>query len=69
VRPYLRRLTAREQEVVGPLAEGLSNAEIAERLLISEDTLKAHLATIRMKFGGISRSGLKAVLERYKVSH
>lgn len=42
----LARLTQREQEVVRYVAEGLTNAEIAEQLHCSPATVKAHLANI-----------------------
>lgn len=42
-------LTARESEVLGLLAEGLSNAGIAERLVISERTVDAHLRSVFAK--------------------
>lgn len=45
----LRPLTARESEVLGLLAEGLSNAGIAERLVISERTVDAHLRSVFAK--------------------
>jgi DNA-binding CsgD family transcriptional regulator len=42
-------LTARESEVLSCLAEGLSNREIAERLFISENTVKKHLNNLYTK--------------------
>lgn len=44
-------LTAREGEIVGLVAEGLRNREIAERLAISEGTVKLHLHHIYDKLG------------------
>ncbi|HWB72469.1 MAG TPA: LuxR C-terminal-related transcriptional regulator, partial [Egibacteraceae bacterium] len=41
--PYLLTLTDREQEVVALVAEGLSNHEIAERLVISPATARTHV--------------------------
>jgi DNA-binding NarL/FixJ family response regulator len=48
-RPVLNQLTARETEVLALLAEGLSNAEIAERLTIGDATVKTHVAKVLAK--------------------
>lgn len=45
----LAMLTAREQEVLELLAEGLSNAGIAARLVLSERTVDAHLRSVFVK--------------------
>ena len=49
-------LSRREREVVGLLAAGLTNAEIAERLVLSEHTVHRHVANILVKLGARSRA-------------
>jgi two-component system, NarL family, nitrate/nitrite response regulator NarL len=51
-------LTVRERDVLELLAEGLSNRRVAERLGISEHTVKFHVASIYGKLGASSRAEL-----------
>lgn len=53
-------LSARELEVVGLLAEGLSNRAIAERLFVSESTVKTHLYHIAAKLEAPNRVAILA---------
>lgn len=48
-------LTERETEILGLVAEGLANKEIARRLSIAEKTVKTHLTSIFQKLGVQSR--------------
>jgi DNA-binding NarL/FixJ family response regulator len=50
------RLTRREREVAGLLAEGLSNKEIATRLVISQRTVETHVDHVLNKLGIASRA-------------
>jgi DNA-binding NarL/FixJ family response regulator len=59
-----QRLSRREQEIVKHTASGLSNQEVADRLRISEATVKAHLTHIFVKLGVRDRAQLTALYYR-----
>ena len=59
--PRLAELTEREREVLGLIGEGLSNDEIAERLVVSHATARTHVSRAMVKLGARDRAQLVVI--------
>lgn len=60
-------LTVREQEVLAMMVKGLSNPEIAERMVVSRSTVKFHVSSILGKMGVSSRTEAVAIALQQKL--
>ena len=61
--PRLRALTEREREILVAIGNGWTNGEIAERLVLSESTVKTHVGRVLAKIG--ARDRVQAVIVAY----
>jgi len=57
-------LTAREMEVLALLAEGLTNAQLADRLFLSEKTVDHHVSSVLRKLGEPNRAAAAAAARK-----
>jgi DNA-binding NarL/FixJ family response regulator len=60
-------LTAREMDVLSLVADGLSNRQIGERLIVSEHTVHRHLANVYAKLGVSSRAAAVALVAQREI--
>jgi DNA-binding NarL/FixJ family response regulator len=60
-------LTAREREILQLLADGLSNADVAQRLFISQETVKSHVRHILAKLEADTRTQAVAIALRESI--
>jgi NarL family two-component system response regulator LiaR len=60
-------MTEREQEILALMVEGLANNEIAERLTVSQSTVKFHVSNILSKLGVTGRTEAVAIAVKYRL--
>jgi NarL family two-component system response regulator LiaR len=65
----LDALTDRQKEVLALVVKGLSNVEIAQRLVISQATVRYHVSTILSKLGAANRAEAAALAVKHKLTN
>ena len=60
-------LTERERDILKLMVEGLSNADIAERLIVSQSTVKFHVSNVLSKLGATSRTEAVAIAMKHNL--
>ena len=60
-------ITAREYEVLQAVSEGLSNKEIAEKLFLSESTIKTHVSNLLVKLNAKRRTQAVQIAKDHKI--
>jgi NarL family two-component system response regulator LiaR len=60
-------LTEREKEILALMVEGLPNAEIADRLFVSQSTVKFHVSNILSKLGATSRTEAVSIALKHQL--
>ena len=64
---YELEITPREHEVLQSISEGLSNKEIAEKLFISESTIKTHVSNLLVKLNAKRRTQAIQIAKHFQI--
>ncbi|HMN80229.1 MAG TPA: LuxR C-terminal-related transcriptional regulator [Burkholderiaceae bacterium] len=65
--PYIEALTQKELEVLRLVAEGYSNSAMAEKLQVSDSTIRTHLRSINLKLDAQSRTQAVSIARKYRI--